>query len=151
MSFILKWLRCTASLTISILQVTGMHSQSCYINITKQLGCMVSITISSLQMTAMHSQYYQINITKCWDIQPILPYLLYKWLGCTATITISTLQTAEMRGQYYGTTNGCHAQPVLFHGYPMNTQCRFFQQRDTEPDVNFSHNLLECTALFNVP
>ena len=110
-----KWLGCTASLIIII-------------NITKQLGCMVSVTISSLQMAGMHSQYYHINITKCWDIQPILTYLPYKWLGCTATITISTLQMAGMRGQYYDITNGCDAQWVLSHGYRMNIQCRFFQQ-----------------------
>ena len=99
---------------------------------------MASITIL-LEMAGMHSQYYHINITSGLDAQPALPYKYY----------------AGMHGQYYhiNIINGWDAQPVLPHEYHMSTQSKFFQQLGHAAilnDVNFSHNLLECTAVFIV-
>ena len=75
-----------------------MHSQSYHIDITNS---MTTIMISTLQIAEMHSQHYPINIK----------------LGCMAM-------------QYYhiNIINGWNAQPVLFHGYHMNTQSRFYQK-----------------------
>ena len=58
-----------------------------------------------------------------------------------------------MHGWYYHIKiiNGWDAQPILPHGHHINTQIRFLQQLGHTAilnDVNFSFNLLECTAVF---
>ena len=115
----------------------------------KWLGCTASITISTLQMAGMYSQYYHSNITNGWDVQPVLPYQPYKWLGCTASITMYTIQMAGIYSQYYhiNITNDKNPQPVLWYQHynwlrcissitpwiPHDTWSSFFPTPGTQP------------------